>query len=89
MGAGSYNPTILQQAAIDAASAHHLSLLRPEAEVVAELYPYRMQILRLYSEFVSHPVFADFDQPQVGIASSSQEPSQFDSVGFMEGVQSH
>lgn len=43
---------------------HHLSLLRPEAEVVAELYPHRMAILRLYPEFVTHPVFADFDQPQ-------------------------
>jgi uncharacterized C2H2 Zn-finger protein len=43
---------------------HHLSLLRPEAEVVRELYPYRMQILRLWPEFVTHPVFADFDQPQ-------------------------
>jgi hypothetical protein len=43
---------------------HHLSFLRPEAEVVRELYPYRMQILRLWPEFVTHPVFADFDQPQ-------------------------
>ncbi|GAB7328577.1 hypothetical protein MBLNU13_g00526t2 [Cladosporium sp. NU13] len=41
---------------------HHLSFLRPEAEVVAELYPYRMAILRLCPEFVTHPVFADFNQ---------------------------
>jgi len=43
---------------------HHLSFLRPEAEVVAELYPHRMAILRLCPEFVTHPVFADFDQLQ-------------------------
>jgi hypothetical protein len=43
---------------------HHLSFLRPGAEVVKELYPYRMQILRLWPEFASHPVFADLDQPQ-------------------------
>lgn len=43
---------------------HHLSFLRPEAEVVAELYPHRMAILRLWPEFVTHPVFADFDQLQ-------------------------
>jgi len=47
-----------------------------------------MQILRLYPEFVSHPVFADFDQLQDGIASSSQEPSQFDGT-FMESVENH
>jgi hypothetical protein len=41
---------------------HHLSFLCPEAEVVKELYPHRMQILRLWPEFVTHPVFADFDQ---------------------------
>jgi uncharacterized C2H2 Zn-finger protein len=41
---------------------HHLSLLRPEAEVVAELYPHRMAILRICPGFVTHPVFADFDQ---------------------------
>lgn len=70
-------------------SAHHLSLLRPEAEVKAELRPYRMQILRLYPEFVSHPVFADFDQPQDGITSSSQEPSDFDGTGLMESVDNH
>jgi hypothetical protein len=52
---------------------HHLSLLRPEAEVVKELYPYRMQILRLWPEFVTHPVFADFDQPR---KQSESGPSQ-------------
>jgi hypothetical protein len=71
------------------ASAHHLSLLRSETEVVAELYPYRMQILRLYPEFVSHPVFADFDQPQAGIASSSQLPRRFDGTGSIEVVETH
>jgi hypothetical protein len=89
LGAGSYNPTRIQQAAKHAASVHHLSLLRPEAEVVAELYPYRTQILRLYPDFVSHPVFADFDWPQDGIVPSSQKPSQFDGTGFMEGVKDH
>lgn len=54
----------------DAISSHHLSLLRPESVVVKELYPYRMQILRFYPEFVSHPVFDDFKQPQ------SQQQSQ-------------
>jgi hypothetical protein len=62
-------------------------MLRPEAEVVAELYPHRMQILRLYPEFVSHPVFADFDQPQAGIAPSSYKPSQFNGTSIMEGVE--
>jgi hypothetical protein len=52
---------------------HHLSFLRPEAEVVKELYPYRMQILRLWPEFVTHPVFADFDQPR---KQSESGPSQ-------------
>lgn len=78
-----------QETARNAYSAHQLALLRPEAKVVAELYPYRMQILRLYPEFVSHPVFADFDQPQAGIASSSQELSHFDGTGSMEGVENH
>jgi hypothetical protein len=78
-----------RKAVQNGALAHHLSLLGPEAEVVAELYPYRMQILRLYPEFVSHPVFADFDQPQNGIASSSQEPSQVGNTGFMEGGENH
>jgi uncharacterized C2H2 Zn-finger protein len=49
---------------ISAIEEHQLSLLRPEAEVVKELYPYRMQILKLWPEFVTHPVFADFNQPQ-------------------------
>jgi hypothetical protein len=51
-----------QQAKRALVREHHLSLLRPEAEVVAELYPYRMAILRLFPGFVTHPVFADFDQ---------------------------
>jgi hypothetical protein len=87
LGVSSWNPTKIQQAARIAASAHHLSMLRPEAEVVAELYPHRMQILRLYPEFVSHPVFADFDQPQAGIAPSSYKPSQFNGTSIMEGVE--
>jgi hypothetical protein len=89
LGGSRYIISESQQAARNAALAHHLSLLRPEAEVVAELYPYRMQILRLYPEFVSHPVFADFDQPEDGVASSSQEPSQVDNTGFMEGGENH
>jgi hypothetical protein len=90
MGAGSSYPTEIQLAVRKAASAHHLTLLRPEVEVVAELYPYRMQILRLYPEFVSHPVFADFDRPQDCIVPSWRyKPSQFDGTGFMEGVENH
>jgi hypothetical protein len=84
-----YRQTETQKAVKNAALTHHLSLLRPEAEVKAELYPYRMQILRLYPEFVSHPVFADFDQPKDGIASSSQEPSQSGGTVFTEGVENH
>jgi hypothetical protein len=38
---------------------HHLTLLRPQEEVFAELFPVRFQILRLYPEFASHPVFND------------------------------
>jgi len=38
---------------------HHLTLLRPEVDVAAELYPVRFQILRLYPEFATHPVFYD------------------------------
>jgi hypothetical protein len=52
---------------------HHLSLLRPEAEVVRELYPYRIQILRLWPEFVTHPVFADIDRPQQQSESGALE----------------
>jgi hypothetical protein len=89
LGGDWLRPSEVQQAARKAAFAHHLSLLRPEAEVIAELYPHRMQILRLCPEFVSHPVFADFDQPQAGISSSSQEPSQFDGTDFTEGFESH
>ncbi|KAM0716494.1 hypothetical protein Q7P37_007939 [Cladosporium fusiforme] len=40
--------------------SHHISLLRPESEVVAELYPFRFQILRFCPEFATHPVFDDF-----------------------------
>jgi hypothetical protein len=56
---------------------HHLGLLRPEAEVVKDLYPHRMQILRLWPEFVTHPVFADLDHPQQQIESgpSGVQPS--------------
>ena len=43
-------------------ATHHLSLLRSEAEVIHELRPYRMQILWLYPEFVTHPIFADLEQ---------------------------
>lgn len=73
---------------IGSVATHHI-LLRSEAEVVAELKPCRMQILRLYPEFVSHPVFGDFDEPQDGIAPSSQEPSHFVGTGFMESVENH
>jgi hypothetical protein len=68
---GLNRPASVRRANMKAVSAHHLSLLRPEADIIAELYPHRLQILRLYPEFVSHPVFADFDKPQDGIASSS------------------
>ena len=79
------------RAAQNAVSAHLLSprLLRPEAEVIAELYPHRMQILRLYPEFASHPVFADLDKPQKNALSSSQERSQLADAEIMEGVQTH
>lgn len=63
-GRSRYRMTNSQRAAMDAIFTHHLSLLRPEAEVIAEVFPHRVQILRLYPEFVSHSVFADFDQPQ-------------------------
>jgi hypothetical protein len=47
--------------------------LRPEVEVVAELHPFRMTILRLWPDFVNHPVFADFDQlPQQSTSASSE-----------------
>jgi len=88
-GGNSFTQPESLRAARNAISAHHLSLLRPEAEVVAELKPHRMQILRLYPEFVSHPVFADSDEPQDGIALSSQEPSHFDGTGCMGGVENH
>jgi uncharacterized C2H2 Zn-finger protein len=75
----------------NAAMAHLFSphLLRPEAEGIAELYPHRMQILRLYPEFVSHPVFADFDKTQKDALSSSQERSQLADAEIMEGVKTH
>lgn len=40
---------------------HHLALLRSRDVAAAELYPHRMQILRLFPEFVSHPVFDDLE----------------------------
>ena len=39
----------------------HPTFLRPTEEVIAELHPYRWQILRLYPDFHSHPIFHDFD----------------------------
>lgn len=42
---------------------HHLSFLRPEADVIAELYPHRMQVLRLCPAFITHLVFSNFDPP--------------------------
>ena len=56
------NATRCQQKKRALIREHHLSFLRPEAEVISELYPRRMAILRLWPEFVTHPVFADFDQ---------------------------
>jgi hypothetical protein len=47
-------------------SAHHLTLLRPQEEIVSELFPVRFQILRLYPEFASHPVFNDLGSLQKG-----------------------
>lgn len=47
----------------DMIASHHLSFLRPEADVIAELYPHRFQTFRLYPDFVTHPIFADFDTP--------------------------
>ena len=84
-----FDRTESQPAASKAISAHHLSLLRPEAEVIAELYPHRMQILRLYPEFASHPVFADLDKPQKNALPSSQERSQLADAEIMEDVQTH
>lgn len=46
---------------LDLVQNHHLSLLRAESDVVAELRPHRFQIMRLYPAFVTHPVFADYD----------------------------
>lgn len=57
---------------------HHLSLLRPEAEVVAELYPHRMAILRFCPRFVTHPVFADFDKlPRKNIAGLAETQDSY------------
>ena len=35
--------------------------MRPTEQIIEDLYPFRMQILRLYPDFVTHPIFADFD----------------------------
>lgn len=43
----------------NSARDHHLTLLRPQEDVVAEMYPVRFQILRLYPESATHPVFHD------------------------------
>jgi DNA-directed RNA polymerase subunit RPC12/RpoP len=77
-----------QQDKWDAIEKHHLSLLRPEAEVVEEIYPYRMQILRLWPEFVTHPVFADFDQPRQQTESglSQAQPSFLSHVNDDFGI---
>lgn len=37
----------------------HPSLLRPTQQVIQELGPFRMQILRLIPEFITHPIFDD------------------------------
>lgn len=38
-------------------AAEHPGLLKPKEQVVSELMPFRMQILRLYPDFLTHPVF--------------------------------
>lgn len=37
----------------------HPDLMKPDEHVVRELKPFRMQILRLYPEFLTHPIFDD------------------------------
>lgn len=48
-------------AAMNTIHGHHLALLRSEDATAVEIYPHRMQILRLFPEFISHPVFEDLE----------------------------
>lgn len=41
------------------AQAQHPGLLRPTEQIISELMPFRMQILRLYPDFLTHPIFDD------------------------------
>lgn len=56
-------------------SYQHPTFMRPTEQVIKELSPFRMHILRLYPEFESHPIFDDFNTPRedaVAGPSSSQ-----------------
>jgi len=46
---------------MDTIRGHHLVLLQYDDAANAELYEHRMQVLRLWPEFVSHPIFSDLD----------------------------
>jgi hypothetical protein len=43
----------------EVAQAQHPGLLRPTEQIVSELMPFRMQILRLYPDFLTHSIFED------------------------------
>jgi hypothetical protein len=43
----------------DEAQAQHPGLLKPTEQIILDLMPFRMQILRLYPDFLTHPVFDD------------------------------
>jgi len=38
----------------------HPSFMRPDEQIKTELRPFRMQVLRLYPDFESHPIFNDY-----------------------------
>lgn len=40
---------------------NHPSFMRPDEDIKKELVPYRMQILRLYPDFESDPIFDDYN----------------------------
>lgn len=43
------------------AASQHPGLMKSTEQITLELGPFRMQILRLYPEFLTHPIFGDCD----------------------------
>lgn len=51
----------------------HPSFMRSVEQIVEELFPFRMHILRLYPEFESHPIFDDYKTAPAAQDNGSNE----------------